>query len=101
MEMEKIQSEVKNYFEHGKFEIWPKFVVIARLEEEISEIARILSVMDGYRENSKIRDTDLEEEFGDALFQLAHLANMCSIDLGKAMKKVFEKYKHYNNIENA
>lgn len=93
--MSEIQEKVKNYFKKGNFKEWPKFVVLARLEEEISEIGRIISVQEGYREQHKIDNLDIEDEFGDALFQLIHLANMCNVGIDKALKKVFEKYEKY------
>ncbi|MFH1917165.1 MAG: hypothetical protein ABIJ21_07940 [Nanoarchaeota archaeon] len=42
MEINEAQQKIKMHFEKSGFIIWPRFVVLARLEEEISEIGRIL-----------------------------------------------------------
>ncbi|MFP4118357.1 MAG: MazG nucleotide pyrophosphohydrolase domain-containing protein [Candidatus Woesearchaeota archaeon] len=38
---------------------------------------------------------DCVDEFGDALFQLMHLANQMDVDLEEAMEKVLKKYSEY------
>ncbi|MFH1917166.1 MAG: hypothetical protein ABIJ21_07945 [Nanoarchaeota archaeon] len=35
------------------------------------------------------------DEFGDALFQLVHLANLCNVDLDKSINHAFKKYDKY------
>jgi NTP pyrophosphatase (non-canonical NTP hydrolase) len=35
------------------------------------------------------------DEFGDALFQLIHLANQCDVDINEALKHVLKKYQKY------
>ena len=95
MELKEAQINVKKYFEESDFKVWPKFAILARLEEEISEIGRIISVEEGLREKWKIDNMNYTDEFGDALFQLIHLANQCDVDIEDAMKQVFEKYEEY------
>ena len=95
MELKKAQIKTEEYFKKSGFKKWPKFVILARLFEEISEIEKILSVKEGYREKWKANEMDFEEEFGDALFQLFHLANECGIDMDSAFKKVLKKYEKY------
>ncbi len=95
LEIKEVQRKVNEYFKRGKFKGWPKFVILARLEEEISEIGRIMSVEEGFRERWKIDNMNYEDEFGDALFQLVHLANGCDVDLDKSLKHVFAKYEKY------
>ncbi|MGM5480565.1 MAG: MazG nucleotide pyrophosphohydrolase domain-containing protein [Nanobdellota archaeon] len=95
MELQKAQEEVNKYFELSGHKVWPRFAIIARLQEEISEIARIISVDEGLRQQSKIDNMNYTDEFGDALFQLIHLANQCDVDIEKSMEYVIEKYKQY------
>lgn len=95
MKVTEAQNKVKEYFEENGFEVWPRFAILARLEEEISEIGRIISVEEGLREKSKVDNMDYEDEFGDAFFQLIHLANQCEVDVDKCLEKVFEKYSKY------
>ncbi|MDD3160016.1 MAG: MazG nucleotide pyrophosphohydrolase domain-containing protein [Candidatus ainarchaeum sp.] len=96
MDMKEAQEKARNYFLENNFAVWPKFVILARLEEEISEIGRIISVEEGYREKWKVDNMDYVDEFGDALFQLIHLANECGIDLDLALEGVFKKYGKYS-----
>lgn len=95
MELKEAQQKVEEYFRKSGFEKWPAFVMIARMQEEIVEIARIISVQEGYRSKDKIDNMDIEDEFGDALFQLALLANQQNVDLSKAMARTFKKYDKY------
>jgi|TARA_Y100000310_G_C20487926_1_gene717738 NTP pyrophosphatase (non-canonical NTP hydrolase) len=95
MELNEIQEKIKEYFEKSGFEIWPKFAILARLEEEISEIGRTISVDEGLREKWKVDNMNYTDEFGDALFQLIHLANQCDVDINEALKHVLKKYQKY------
>ena len=99
MTLKQCQEDAKEYFIQAEKllgrKTWPRFVILARLEEELSEIARIMSVEEGYRPASKIDNMDMSDEFGDALFQLVHLANQCNIDLENSWTQVMEKYAKY------
>lgn len=99
MELKTCQNDVKQYFisleQNRELKPWPKFVILARLQEEISEIARIISVDEGYREKSKVDNMNYVDEFGDALFQLIHLANQCNVDLEESWIHVNKKYSKY------
>ncbi|MFP4656816.1 MAG: MazG nucleotide pyrophosphohydrolase domain-containing protein [Candidatus Woesearchaeota archaeon] len=95
MELKESQEKVKEYFEKNNVKPWTQFAILARLEEEISEIGRIISVDEGLREEWKIDNMDRVDEFGDALFQLMHLANQMDVDLEEAMEKVLKKYSEY------
>lgn len=95
LELKESQEKVKEYFEKNNVKPWTQFAILARLEEEISEIGRIISVDEGLREEWKIDNMDRVDEFGDALFQLMHLANQMDVDLEEAMEKVLKKYSEY------
>ena len=95
MEMKEAQKKVREYFEKGQFEVWPRFAILARLNEEISEIARIIFIEEGLRKKKESDNLNYVDEFGDALFQLIHLANQCNVDLDEALEHVFKKYEKY------
>ena len=95
MELKKFQQLVKDYFDKNNIEPWNKFAILARLEEEISEIGRIVSVDEGLREEWKIDNMNRVDEFGDALFQLIHLANQMDVDIEEAVSHVLKKYSKY------
>jgi NTP pyrophosphatase (non-canonical NTP hydrolase) len=93
MELKEVQHNVEDYFKRSGYKIWPRFAILARLQEEISEIGRIISVDEGLRQKWKVDNMNYTDEFGDALFQLIHLANQCDVDVEEALKYAFKKYE--------
>ena len=78
-------------FEEG---YWPPLANLARLTEEVGELARELN----HRHGAKPRkpgepDGNLALELADILFVLLVLANQHDIDLGDALRKVLHKYE--------
>jgi NTP pyrophosphatase (non-canonical NTP hydrolase) len=78
-------------FEEG---YWPPLANLARLVEEVGELAREIN----HRHGSKPKkadedDADLALELGDVLFVLIALANEQGIDLAAAFEKILEKYE--------
>ncbi len=78
-------------FEEG---YWPPLANLARLTEEVGELARELN----HRYGSKPKkadepEADLALELADILFVLLTLANEQGIDLEEALKRVLEKYE--------
>lgn len=73
---------------------WPPLANLARLTEEVGELARELN----HRYGSKPKkpgepETDLALELADILFVLIALANEQKIDLEHAFARVLEKYE--------
>ncbi len=78
-------------FEEG---YWPPLANLARLTEEVGELARELN----HRYGSKPKkddepDGDLALELADILFVVITLANEQGIDLEDAFARVLEKYE--------
>jgi NTP pyrophosphatase (non-canonical NTP hydrolase) len=78
-------------FEEG---YWPPLANLARLTEEVGELARELN----HRYGSKPKkddepDADLALELADILFVIITLANEQGIDLEDAFARVLEKYR--------
>ncbi len=78
-------------FEEG---YWPPLANLARLTEEVGELARELN----HRYGSKPRkddepDADLALELADILFVIITLANEQGIDLEEAFARTLEKYE--------
>jgi NTP pyrophosphatase (non-canonical NTP hydrolase) len=78
-------------FEEG---YWPPLANLARLVEEVGELAREVN----HRYGSKPKrpdegDADLALELGDVLFVLIALANEQGIDLQDAFQRVLAKYR--------
>jgi NTP pyrophosphatase (non-canonical NTP hydrolase) len=78
-------------FEEG---YWPPLANLARLTEEVGELARELN----HRYGSKPKKpdepaADLALELADVLFVLLTLANEQGIDLEEALARVLQKYE--------
>lgn len=77
-------------FEEG---YWPPLSILARLTEEVGELARELNHRYGAKPKKATEaDTDLALELADILFVLISLANAEGIELDDALRRVLEKY---------
>lgn len=73
---------------------WPPLANLARLTEEVGELARALNQRAGpKRRKTGESEEDLALEMGDVLFTLAALANQFDVDLGRAAGDVLDKYR--------
>lgn len=94
MDLRTAQSEVDQYlsqFEEGYF---PPLVNLARLTEEVGELARELNHRFGPKTKKPDEpEGDIALELGDILFVVVVLANQMEIDLGEAMERTLTKYR--------
>ena len=75
-------------------EYWPPLANLARLTEEIGEIARAINQAHGpKRIKADEAAAQLAGEMGDALFALFCLANSTGVDLQRAFDTTLEKYR--------
>ena len=89
MDLPKVQETVDAWIrQHGGY--WDKFQILARLSEELGEVASALQRVEGLRPRN--REVDLGGEVGDLLFTLAAFANANGLDLDACMRKTFDKY---------
>ncbi len=78
-------------FEEG---YWPPLANLARLVEEVGELARELNHRHGpKRKKEEEPATDLGLELADILFVLIAIANEQEIDLEQAFGRVLDKYR--------
>lgn len=94
MQLREAQARIDAYisqFEEGYF---PPLVNLARLAEEVGELARELNHRCGPKTRRK-GDTgaDLELELGDVLFVVMVLANQLGIELDDALEQTLNKYE--------
>ncbi|WP_453995465.1 nucleotide pyrophosphohydrolase [Bacillus nitroreducens] len=91
--MKQLQKEVDDYISQFKEGYFSPLALVARLTEELGELAR--EVNHYYGEKPK-KDTETEksmaEESGDLLFVLICLANSLNIDLEEAHDTVMKKF---------
>jgi len=79
----------------GQFEegYWPPLTNLARLVEEVGELARELNHRYGHKPKKPGEpEQDLALELADILFVLIAIANEQQIDLESAFRRVLEKY---------
>ncbi len=94
MKLREVQSEVDAYIGQFKEGYFPPLVNLARLTEEVGELARELN----HRYGPKTKKADEPEgdvalELADVLFVVVVLANQMEIDLQDAMERTLTKYR--------
>jgi NTP pyrophosphatase (non-canonical NTP hydrolase) len=92
MTLRELQQAIDRYI--GQFEAgyWPPLANLARLTEEVGELARELNHAHGPKpKKSTEREGSVEGELGDILFAVATLANSLGIDLEEAAASTLRK----------
>ena len=94
MELKRLQSEVDAYIQQFREGYFPPLVNLARLAEEVGELARELN----HRFGPKTKKPDEPEgdaalELADILFVIVVLANQLDVDLDEAMERTLSKYR--------
>ena len=98
MNLDELQETVDSWIQaHGSGRYRDKFTILARMMEELGELAYTLQHTEGLR----LRKTDvrLEEELGDLLFTLAVFANASGLRLTDCLSGVMEKYQSQDSPE--
>lgn len=90
--MKQYQKELDRWFKKKKWPYWTPHEILARLVEEMGEVARLINHLWGpKKKKSTEAEQDLEEEIGDVLYSLICLANSNGIDLDRAIRRSFDK----------
>ena len=93
MEIKEAQDWVDRWigqFEEGYF---PPMLMLARMTEELGEVARVLAHEHGKTPKPGEDMGDLATELGDLLFVIICMANSHEIDLAEAFRSVMEKFE--------
>ena len=94
MEISALQREIDAYISQFKEGYFPPLVNLARLTEEVGELAREINHQFGPKtKKSDEPDGDIALELADILFVVAVLANQLDIDLESAVTRTLEKYR--------
>jgi NTP pyrophosphatase (non-canonical NTP hydrolase) len=89
LNLDNMQQEVDTWIrDHGGY--WDRFQILARLTEELGEVAGALQRDQGLRPRKT--DVDLASEVGDVLFTLAAFANASNLRLSECIESVLHKY---------
>ena len=91
MDLSRMQTEIDAWIQdNGGY--WPPLSQLARLTEELGELARVLNHEVGpKKKKSTEADQDLGEEMADVLFTLICLANQMDVDLDVAFERTLNK----------
>ena len=94
MELKEAQAQVDAWISEFEEGYWPPLVNLARLMEEVGELAREMNHRFGAKtKKPEEPEQDLALELADILFVLLVMANQQKIDLSDALQEVLEKYR--------
>ena len=94
MDLPALQREVDEYIGQFKEGYFPPLVNLARLTEEVGELARELNHRFGPKKKKVDEpEGDVALELGDVLFVVVVLANQLEIDLERAVDATLRKYR--------
>ncbi|UOY93453.1 nucleotide pyrophosphohydrolase [Ectobacillus sp. JY-23] len=91
--MQEMQQEVDAYIGQFKEGYFSPLAMMARLTEELGELAREVNHYYGEKPKKKNEEArTIEEELGDVLFVTICMANSLNIDLEEAHNRVMHKF---------
>ena len=94
MELKEAQQRVDAWISQFEEGYWPPLSNLARLTEEVGELARLMNHKFGHKPKKAGEDEqDLALELADILFVLLVIANEQGIDLDEALERTLEKYR--------
>lgn len=92
-DMKEMQKQVDEYISQFKAGYFSPLGQLARLTEEVGELAREVNHHYGEKQKKESEaDKALEEEIGDVLFVLISLSNSLDIDLSESFDQVMNKF---------
>lgn len=92
--VKQLQQEVDEYISQFKEGYFSPLAMLARLTEELGELAREVNHYYGEKPKKQTeKEKTIEEELGDLLFVLICFANSFHIDLQQAHDMVMEKFR--------
>src|SRR5687768_17779857 len=94
MDLRDVQRQVDAYISQFKEGYFPPLVNLARLTEEVGELARELNHQFGPK-TKKVDEPEghIALELGDIIFVCVVLANQLGIDLDEAVSRTLAKYQ--------
>jgi len=94
MDLRDVQRQVDAYISQFKEGYFPPLVNLARLTEEVGELARELNHRYGPKtKKPEEPDQDVALELADIVFVCVVLANQMGLDLQDAIERTLDKYR--------
>lgn len=95
MSLKEIQKRVDDWANKCDPPYWKPLEIMARLSEEVGELARELNHRYGPKKKKSEEDKkEIADEIGDIIMTLTCLANSHKIDMDEAMERIFEKLEN-------
>jgi len=86
------QDEIDQWVQGFATPYWSPLSQLARLSEEVGELARVYNHKYGDKVKKPTEEPDdLEGELGDILFDIICMANMEQLSLDRALRKTIDK----------
>jgi NTP pyrophosphatase (non-canonical NTP hydrolase) len=86
------QKEIDDWAQNLEKPYWSPMSQLARIVEEVGELARVYNHRDGDKVKKPTEEPDdMEGEIGDILFVMMCMANSENIDLDRALQKAIKK----------
>lgn len=93
MSLKEIQKNVDDWVGQYKEGYWPVHAQLARLIEEVGELAREINLKYGPKNKKESeKPVEMAGEMADIIFTIAAMANATGLDLDEAWQKVMTKY---------
>lgn len=90
--MKEIQKTVDDWAQTLKVPYWQPLENMARLSEEVGELAREINIRFGAKKKKPAEEGgDIENEMGDIIFTLACIANGLGLDLQRGFDRAMDK----------
>ena len=94
MEMEDMQKVVDDYIGQFKTGYFSPLGLMARITEEVGELAREINHYHGEKKKKETEDEkEISEELADVLFVVICMANALDVDLTEAFKLTMNKFE--------
>lgn len=94
MEMEEMQKIVDDYIGQFKVGYFSPLSLMARVTEEVGELAREINHYYGEKQKKASEDEkEIAEELADVLFIVICMANALDVDLTEAFKLTMDKFQ--------
>lgn len=92
--MEEMQKVVDDYISQFKAGYFSPLAMMARVTEEVGELAREINHYYGEKQKKDSEDEkEISEELADILFIIITMANALEIDLTEAFERTMEKFE--------
>ncbi len=96
--MREFQKSVEAWVSQYKIGYFKPLEIIARLAEEVGELAREVNHRFGPKKKKPAEETkEIGDEIADIIFTLACLGNSLNIDLDEHLKRVMDKLYSRDN----